>query len=354
MMNALKTIFHKIVNSGRGPGCIQEVDGRNFLGKNLCGDITRADINELPFSNFDTDSLIDQSYTDFCVACGLAYGAEATEGVQMSWRGAYAIFCKYIGSVPAYGASVLKMLLSRVKYGIPERRLCEFIPANGRDWNASPANLSYEAFANAGEHRAESVWEANRPDGWDRFDTFRAWLWKFHNKKIVIQTGIDSHNVTLCKQLYHPVSGELCLAGPDSYGKKSINYRVGKSINGWRYWTRAEVNQLPAGNFLFDIPVDLAKLLNKYNEKAIKTKDNPVCYIVRNGQRHSLVNEYVALSNNTLMYEPDNVYEVSAEEMNTIPLGDPVKFKDGKNWQLVQRILEKVGATQAIKNLTTL
>lgn len=344
------TLYHALKK--RKPGLVhQEVDDRNFLGKNIAGDITRADLTNDEFSNIEIKELIDQKYTDFCVACGSAYASEGTEGKPMSWAGMYKLFCKYIGYIPNYGASILQVLLAKVKYGIPERELDEFQPDKGRNWNANPANLTNEEIANASLHKAESVWEANRPYGWDRFDAFRAWLHKFQGKKIVIQTGIDSHNVTIIGQKKHPTTGELCLYGPDSYGTQSINYRVGKSINGWRYWNRAEANQLPTGNFVFDIPVDLAKLLNKYNEKAIKLNDSPDCYIVRKGQKHSLVNEYVALSNNCLMYDPNNVYIVSQEEFDAIPTGEPVKFRDGKNWALVQRILELLNKLDVLKNL---
>lgn len=351
LLKKILTIYHVWKNKGRKPGCIQEVDNRNYLGKNLAGDISAKDLVNIEFSNATISELIDQKYTDFCVACGSAYASEATEGKPMSWAGMYKIYCKYIGYVPGYGASILKVLMAKTKYGIPERQFDDFKAEKGRNWNADPANLSIEALNNASFHKSQSVWEANRPYGWDRFDCFRAWLWKFHDKKIVIQTGVDSHNVTIIGQKKHPITGELCLYGPDSYGTQSLNYRIGKSIDGWRYWSRAEANQLPTGNFVFDIPVDLAKLLNTYNEKAIKTADKPDCYIVRNGQKHSLVNEIVALSNNCLMYDPNNVYIVSQEEFDAIPTGEPVKFRDGKNWALVQRILELLNKLDVLKNL---
>lgn len=354
MIKKILEFYHKLLNVNRKPGWYQEVDNRNFLGKNLAGEIS---VNDLTDSNFQTvvlNKLIDQDYTDYCVACGSAYGSEATEGIPMSWRGAYALMCKHIKTIPAYGASILKMLIAKTVFGIPERELCEFQPDKGREWNADPKNLNQEMLDNALKHRAGSVWEAVRPYGWDRFDTFLAYLNKFKKNKIVIQTGIDSHNVSLIGVGPHPVTGERCLFGPDSYGNSNINYRVGKSINGYRYWNRKEANQLPTGNFTFDMPRALAELLNTYDNKAVKVEGNPDCYIVLNGKKHSLINEYVAWAYNTLMFDPNNFYTITQEEFDLIPTGDVVKFKEGKYWQIVTRMLEKEGNTKVLEQLKNL
>ena len=354
MWKFLRTIYYRFKDRNRKFGWFQEVDERNFLGKNIAGQITRADLNDHPFVNFDIAELINQSWTDFCVACGEAYGAEGTEGMPMSWAAAFALYCRRIGFVSPYGASILQMLMARKQYGIPERSVWEFKPENGRDWNADWKNLPADVLTNALLHRAGSIWEAQRPDGWDRFNTFRAYLWKFRDKKIAIQTGTDGHNITLIGQKFHPLSGELCLYGPDSYGAEDRNYRIGRSFSGWRYFNRTEANQLPAGNFAFDIERELAELLNTYNEKAVKVIDNPDCFIVRNGERHSLVNEYIALANNCLMYDPNNINIISEDEMNKIPLAEPMKFKDGQYWSLVQRILEKLNKSDILNQLKNL
>jgi hypothetical protein len=204
---------------------------------------------------------------------------------------------------------------------------------------------------NALTHRDGSYFEANRPIGWDRFDCFNAWLNKFKDKSLVIQTGTDGHNVSAEGFDFHPRTGEWCLTTLDSYGTENNNgYRIGESINGVRYFNRKECNQLPTGYFAFDLSRTLAELLNLYNEKAVKVAGKPDCFIVRNGQRHSLVNEWVAMANNCLLFEPYNVTEITEDEMNTIPLGEPTKFKDGKNWQIVQRIME-LKAPEELKNI---
>ena len=354
MWKFLRILYYRFKDHNRRFGWYQEVDERNFLGKNIAGDIQRSDLVDTPFHNFIPTELIDQQNTDFCVACGKAYGKEATEGAPMSWSGMFALYCRLIGYISSYGASVLGMQKAAVKFGIPERSLCDYRADKGRDWNADWTNLSPATLTNALLHKDGSYFEANRPYGWDRFDTFRAFLYKFHGKKIVIQTGIDSHNITGEGQDFHPQTGELCLTCLDSYGTQSIDYRVGKSINGIRYFNRQEANQLPTGYFAFDMERTLAELLNTYNGKAVKIKDSPDCFLVKDGKRHSLVNEYIALANNCLMYDPNNVYILTSDEMNEIPLAEPMKFKDGQYWSLVQRILEKLNKSDILNQLKNL
>jgi hypothetical protein len=351
MLKFLRTIYYKITERNKRFGWFQEVDELNFAGKSIAGDIQRSDLVGTPFHNFIPTDLIDQKNTDFCVAAGKAYAKEATEGMPMSWVGMFALYCKSIGYISSYGASVLGMQKAAVSQGIPERSLWDYHEDRSRDWNANWNNLSSVAIANASIHKDGSFFEASRPLGWDRFDTFRAFLHKFHNKKTIIQTGIDSHNVSLEGQDFHPITKELCLTAIDSYGTQSIDYRIGKSINGIRYFNRKEANQLPTGYFAFDLSRTLAELLNTYNGKAVKTTDSPDCFLVKDGKRRSLVNEYIAFANNTLMFDPNNVYVITQDEMELIPMGSPMTFKEGQFWPVVQRMLEMFNKTDIINSL---
>jgi hypothetical protein len=326
-----------------------ETDSRNFNSSNIAGQISKEDLVDLDFVNFMPAEFIDQVSTDFCVGCGEAYAKEATEGKPMSWNGAFALCCKLLGYIESWGTSILRMKKAGQKYGVPCRELWPYRQDKSRDWNADWKNMPQNVLDDALFHKDDSYWEVDIPWGWDDFDAFRATLWKFRTKKIVIQCAVDKHNVTLVGQKM--IEGIMYLVGIDSYGTRSQNYRVGKSINGIRYFTRSEANLLSTGYFSIDIGRTLAELLNKYNEKAVKTDDSPDCFLIKNGQRHNLVNEYVAMSNNCLLFEPLNVYTISKDEMNLIPEGETAKFREGANWQIVQRLLEKFDKKEIINTL---
>lgn len=326
-----------------------ETDGRNFNSSVIAGQVTKDDLTNDDFFNFRPAEKIDQKNTDFCVGCGKAYAKEATEGVKMSWSGAFALCMKQMGYISTWGTSILQMMKAGKNHGVPERSIWPYRPDKSRDWNADWHNMPDHVIADAKFHRDQSFFEVDVPWGWDDFDALRAHLWKFREKRIVIQTAVDQHNVTLVGQ--KTIDGVLYLVGVDSYGERSINYKVGPSINGYRYFSRKEAGLLSTGYFSLDMERDLAELLNTYDGKAVKMEGNPDCYVVKNGHRHNLQNEYVALAHNCLMYDPNNVYTISEEELKRIPEGAPAKFREGQNWQIVQRILEKENKQAIIDQL---
>jgi hypothetical protein len=326
-----------------------ETDARNFNSSVIAGQITREDLTEDDFLTFHPIEKIDQGSTDFCVGCGKAYAKEATEGMPMSWSGAFALCMKQMGYITDWGTSILQMMKAGKNHGVPERSIWPYRADKGRNWNADWKNMPDSVITDAKFHRDQSYFEVDVPWGWDEFDAFRAHLNKFKNKKIVIQSAVDKHEVTLCGQ--KKIDGEIKLVGIDSYGERSIKYRIGQSINGWRYFSRAEANLLATGYFSFDIDRTLAELLNEYDGKAVKIQSSPDCFVVKNGQRHNLQNEFVALAHGCLMYDPNNVYTIAEEELKRIPEGAPAKFREGQNWQLVQRILEKTNNQAIIDQL---
>ena len=333
---------------GRRGGLYEEDDERSFGSHVAFGQASRDDITDKDFQ-FKGFAFIDQLSTDFCVGCGKAYFKQLTEHQLMSWAGAYAMGCRALGYIPKFGISILQVMKGAVKFGCPEEKYWKYKSWNGttksgRNYFANWKNMSNEVLANAEKHKDESFFVVSTQYKWDKFDLFRAYLHKFYklNKTIVIQTGTDAHNVTLIGQ--KTVSGELKLVGIDSYGKRSINYRIGKSIDGLRYFNRAEANQLFTGYIAFDMPRNLAEILVKYNEKVVKTDSSPDCYLISGGTKHSLVSEKIAWSNGFLLAPYDDAKlteDISEEDLNDIPLGEPLKFEGGKNEFIIRRIMEK-------------
>ena len=351
-MNFIKNLISEIKTrllKNKMPACIDEIDERDFGAKAIAGSPTKADLVDIDFQNIDPE-WIDQLDTDFCVGAGKAYFKEATEKKKMSFAGAFAMGCKAKGYVPNWGISILAVMKGAASFGVPEEDKWKYkiwTPlspnTSGRNYFANWRNMPQDVLDNAAEHKDASYFRIEYPYGWDIFDTFRAYLYKFKDKQAVIQTGVDEHNVTLIGQ--ETQDGELKLKSIDSYGGQSINYRIGKAINGYRYFSRSEANQLFNGYMAFDIPRALAELLVEYNGKAIKTKDNAKCYLVKDGKKHYLAEEKIAWSNNCLLDEPYNVYEITKEDLSRIPDGEPAKFEDGKYYPIVRRIIEKYKIT---------
>ncbi|MFA4833568.1 MAG: hypothetical protein WC619_01825 [Patescibacteria group bacterium] len=348
----LKELISNYKNRKMSLGLYDEVDERNFGAEVIAGNVTKADLTDQEFQTFQP-VLMDQLDTDFCVGAGKAYFKQATERVIMSFAGAFAMGARALGYVPEWGISILQVMKGACGFGVPEEDKWKYEAysilkplKSGRNYFANWKNMPQDTLDNAAKHKDQSFFQINLLSGWDQFDTFRAYLNKFKDKRIVIQTGVDDHNITLIGQKV--INGVIKLFGPDSYGTQSINYRIGKSIDGFRYFSRTEANQLFTGYIAFDMPRALAELLNLYNNKAIKLKDNPECFLVKNGEKHSLVNETIAWAHNTLLFDPNYVSEISQEDFDKIPTGEPAKFKDGQNWQIVRRILEKLNKLDLI------
>jgi hypothetical protein len=326
-------------------GLIDDIDSRDFNLEVLAGKVTKKDLTNAEFQVADFKEIINQGSTDFCVGCGKAYAKEITEGMLMSWAGAFANGCRAQGYVSSWGISILSVMKGAVKYGVPERRLWDYEnwtprkKESGRNYFANWLNMDDEVENNAYEHRDGSFFRIKDPIGMDRFDTFRAYLNKMKNEKIVIQTGIDNHNITLIGQQIF--KGELCLKAIDSLGEMFINYRTGSFLNGYRYFNRYQANKLFNGYVSSDLKRTLVDLLNQYDGRAVKVKDDPKCYLIKEGKRHWLANESTAWSHGILLYPP-HIYEIREEEMKIIPEGKVLNFKDGKDWKVIEAILRKV------------
>lgn len=329
-------------------GLYEEEDPRTFGANILRGKVLKSDLIDKDFSLFEP-TLINQEDSDFCVGESRNYGAQATEeDLEPEYSGAFAFaVSKYWGDIYAFGTSILAMCKGAIKYGVCRRGLYEY-KRGKRNYYANPANIPQEALNNAKNHKAGSYFKIYSQYGWDKFDLFRAYLNKFKDKKIVIHTGADAHAITLIGQ--KTINGELKLFGPDSYGEKNIWYRIGKSINGIRYFSRSEANQLISGYMVIDMEREKAELLATYNNKAIKIKDNKNCFLVKSGKKCLLKNEVIAWSYNTLLFDPSYVSILPKEDFDKIPTGEPLQFKSGKNWQIIQRILEKTNNLKLLED----
>lgn len=347
MISAIIKFINTILNKDK-MACYDEVDARTFGAEAVFGLALKSDLTEEDFTTvFITQPWINQGSTDFCVGTGKAYFKTVTEMINMSWAGAFAMGARSMGYVPKWGISILQVMKGAVKYGVPEERLWKFQEWNGtkksgRAYFADWRNMPSEVLANSEDHKDESFVVIYAQPGMDRFDQFRSYLKKFskQGKPIVIQTGVDAHNVTIIGQ--KKMDGEMKIFGPDSYGIRSINYRVGKSINGFRYFSRSEANQLFNGYIALDIPRAVTELLHKYNGLAIKASDGEDCYLVKEGMKRLLRNETVAWSHGIYFSVDVDIFTLPKHEFDLIPVGNPMAFQNGPLKPIVIRIAEKI------------
>ena len=311
-----------------------EKDVRNF-GSDALYTPVREDVVDKSFMVFDPTPQ-DQTDSDFCAGYSGAYAAEPTEGEPMSGAFLFAIAKKITGSWTGFGTSILQICKARQKAGVCRKALYDYIRGK-RNWFANWYNLPQEAIDDALKHKSKAYFELIFPRGWDTFDTIRAYLWHFKDEKILIQSGRDGHACTLTG--YDADRKEI--VGRDSYGLRTYD-------EGLRYFNRSFANGLFTPYFSVDMERSLAEILVEYNNKAVKIKDNADCYLITNGKKRLLPNEAVAWSAGVLLFSPDNVYEILKEDFDKIPTGEIMKFDEGKNRDIVLRILEKVGKLDLI------
>ena len=331
-------LFEKIVDylryGNKKDGLIDEVDERNF-GSRAIYTPKREDLVDETFIVFNPTPL-DQYDSDFCVGYGGAYVAEATEGRVCSGAYLFAMAKKLSGEYLRYGTSILKMCRARQKFGVCKKELYDYKKGK-RNYYANWENIPQEAHEDAGQHKSKAYFALDIPWGWTKFDAIRANLWHFRDKKVLIDTGNNGHKITIIGY----DKPKNALIAQDTYGDRTFNKGI-RFIGEW------EANRMFTPYFQIDMARALAELLVQYNGKAVKLKDDNECYLIYNSKKRHLKNEVIAWAHNTLLFDPNFVYEISKENFDKIPTGEPAKFKDGKNWQIVQRILERTNNTNLI------
>lgn len=282
--------------------------------------------------------LLDQYDSDFCVAYGGAYEADATEdfdGESEQGSGAFLFACakKYSNtSIKAFGTTLLAGCMARVKYGICNKEQYDY-KRGMRDWFATFSNIPEEAFETAEKHKAGSAWQLAIPWNMTKFDAIVSTLYHFKEKKVLIGTGNNAHRITVIGY----DKPRDCLICADTYGERTYN-------KGTRFISRTEAKTLFTSYFVLDIERELAEILVQYDRKVVKIKDNVDCYYISGGEKHSLVSEKIAWSHGFLLAPNDeaNLTEIiTRKDLEKIPEGEPLTFEGGKNEWIIRRIYEK-------------
>jgi len=344
-MEKLTQKFKDYLKFGRKrDGLIDEVDSRNF-GAEIAATISTKDLVKESFVVLNIEPQ-DQLDSDYCAGFSGAYSSEQTEGMQCSGSFLFAMAKKLSGSYKGWGTSILKISQARTKFGVCNKSSWEYKKGK-RDYYANWNNIPEEVYKEAEQHKAKSYYQVSKGFNWSMFDTIRAYL-KITGK--TINTGATGHAITIIgyvdenQNFSHDFPEKLKkiikdnnikdkLIALDSYGERTY-------YNGYRFIDRVESEALFTPYITLDIPRNLADILNEYDQKCIKTKDDPKCYLVRGGQRCHLKNPMTALSHNILLQ--GDVFTITDEDMSLIPEGKMLSFYEGKFAPLVKRCIEFV------------
>ena len=335
-MDFLKQLFYNLWYGKKRDGLFDEKDSRSYdLGASGIT-VTKED---LPIEQFRTfqPTLLDQFDSDSCVGFSGAYGSEATEGQVSSGAFLFSMSKKVMHrDWRSWGTSILGMCKAKCKVGVCKKELWDY-KRGKRAYYANYNNIPQEAHDDASKHKGQSYFEVRRQNGMDMYDTMRAILNKYREKRIVIHTGKTAHAWTLigCGE-----NGEG-IERVDSYGERTLNY-------GFAFINRSVANSLFTPMVVFDMERELAELLNAYNGKAVKTDEDKECHLIKGGKKHHLKNECVGWSNGVLLFDDNFVHMILKDELDKIPTGEPAKFEDGINYPIVQRILEKTNKLELI------
>jgi len=334
-----KKILEWLRYGSKRDGLVDYTDDNNF-GSQAVYTPTKEDAKQASKETFIVfnPKLLDQLDSDFCVGYGSAYEADATEdfdGESGQGSGAYILACakKWSNaSVSAFGTTLLAGCMARVKYGVCNKEEFDY-KIGKRNWFANFNNIPSKAHAEAEKHKAGSAWQLKIPWGMDKFDSIVSTLYHFKDKKVLIGTGMNAHRWTIVGY----DKARDCLIRVDSYGKRTLN-------NGYGFVTREQARGLFTSYFVLDIERVLADILVQYDRKVVKTSGSPDCYLIKNGYKHSLVDEDIANSNGYLLapYDKGKLTEIiTRKDLDRIPLGKPLEFKGGKFEFVVRRICER-------------
>lgn len=320
-------------------GLIDYSDDRNF-GSQAVYTPTRADLKEATKETFivHDPKPLDQMDNDHCVGFGCAYEADATEnfdGESGQGSGSFIFACskKWSGAkISAFGTTLLSGCMARVKWGICNKEQFDY-KRGMRNWFSRFDNIPMEAFETAKKHKAGSAWQLRIPWGWTKFDAIVATLYHFRKKKVLIGTGMNAHRYTIIGY----DKGRDCLIRRDTYGTRTLTRGIG-------FVTREQARGLFTSYFVLDIERGLADILVEYDRKVVKTDNNPDCYLIKGGEKHSLVDEETANAHGYLLSPNDELKmttSITQKELDIIPLGEPLTFEGGKYKWVVRRIYER-------------
>lgn len=274
-----------------------------------------------------------------CVSQAYARQKEAQEKVSISARYNHS-YCKLGDGYPHEGTYLRTSQKVGVDYGAAEEKLYpepgpEMSYAEYTDVTLIPENVE----ENAKGHKAQSYFSVR---GWNEF------MQMMFQHDSPIQTGCQwykNDNAIDDCGIFPQAGGSLIgghsfdIIGWKLIGNKTYLIMVNSwgniwADNGLAYISQEVFPRLYDGWMTVDIKLDIAILLQKYNGKNVKVEGNPDIYFISNGSKHSWVDEMVWWSNGN--YFAGGFLIIPKEELDIIPLGEPMTFNWKNNWAPAQ------------------
>lgn len=283
-----------------------------------------------------------QLNSDMCTGFSVAEVSEDQEGVVLHPEAQFMLGKKRRGDWQSWGNDTRSSLLSCLDYGsvllsdFPDMVLSKKSRDFLANWNNWPMD---EVLKKAAEHKKSSFFIIKDRFGIDLFDSIRLALWENRDSMRTIVSAANWH-----ASWNHPVDGIIPKPGAGNRvghqfeiigytGEYLVIYpNYGKDLgkNGLLYMPRAIANQELIFAYMFvDMPVDVAKFVNKYNGKAVISTTPPKIWFIQKGKkRHIPSMEYLYALGFEDKAGDGGYLEVPEGELLAVPTGDPVGISD--------------------------
>lgn len=308
--------------------------------------LSAGDIKSLP-ANYEIPVLYphNQLNTDFCTGYSVAEASEDQEGQPLHPAFQFAAGKSYVDDYRSWGNSTYNSLKGVVQIGsILLNDAPDMLPGKKtRDFLANWANWPSELKEKAKAYKKQSYFDVANRWGIDYFDSIRLALWENKDFKRTIITGAQWE-----ASWNHPTKGIIPEASSGNtvghqfeivgfvvrdgvqYLKVYPNYGADLGEGGYLYMSRSVANRrLLFAYMLVDIPVDVAKLLVKYNKKAVASTTPPTIWFIDQGKKRKIPNVNFLNALGFLDERSDQGFAVVSEpELAAIPEGTPIGVGD--------------------------
>jgi len=350
-----KNLFRKKYSTG----CIPDLpDDRDFIIES----VLEADI-ELPDNyivpkyrewfddNFNVIpskvQIKNQNGFGSCVSQATSRQKEGQEGVELSARFLH-VYCKENDGIPSSEGTYLRT----AQQGIIDVGDCEeILHLERHDISFSDYIkkdlVTAEAFQNATEHKSKSYLSVNG------FDKIRQTMYQHETAVVEACTWYDNdNNMSSSNYRMQDASGKnvgghaFCIIGWKKVGTEYYLIIANSWGNGWGdsglFYTSEHIanTRLFNGWITIDMGKDLAKILQEYGNKVVKTIDGLEIHLISGGKKRLFSDEFIFWSNG---YDFKDVVIINDEDLDLIPNGLPMLF-----------VYDATYTTEQLKRITAL
>ena len=175
----------KVIRKGLQP---TKKDNRDFKAEKVFGSISLFEIPNIDFIVSEPIRIKDQKETDYCGGFAGSSVSEAQEGVELDPLYLFSKAKQIQKEWESWGTDLRSIAKAIVKYGTIEQKDSQYDVDKERcfiaDWKTWDILLDEKALI----HRKRSFFNAGGHN--NTFDSIRASLWQYRNKKCLVLTGV--------------------------------------------------------------------------------------------------------------------------------------------------------------------